>query len=192
MEECTLIQNNQYYFFDLIGSTEMMESYRGQYYSYIRNKKGISVPIWPSFYLFDINTDDPKSVITKAADKKIPWQIWIENLSYNLELIKTVKDNGFVRIADYTGMVVDISKITDYTVQGIEVKRVDRDKELRDWAHVIAKDWWQGDHHQEEVLYQVYKEFYLNYDASCSLPTVVEYPWALHWAYWMETQLGFT
>lgn len=155
-----LIRDNQHYFFKLIGSTEMMENYACESYKFMRNKREYNVPIWPSFYLYDINPEHYSLVVDKAIEKEIPWQIWIEGVNENKEIIKRLKNSNFKKITDFPGMILKLDGKEHPQSKEVEIVKVTTEKELQDWSSIIAKDWWGGDDYKDEVLFKVYKELY--------------------------------
>jgi len=143
----------------------MMEKFIDNQYSFIRNKKGYSVPMWPSFYLYNIDPDDYVNVIGKSLNKELPWQIWIEKEPDNDRIIKYLREQGFKKIGEFTGMAVDINILDNLRErESVRILKVATHEMLIDWVSMVVKEWWGGDDKRVGSVLNVYKELYTSKD----------------------------
>ncbi len=166
LEKQRAVMENQHFFYELLSSTMYFEKHKHHEYDVIRSKKEYNLDIWPSFYTYNINPTKVKTTIDKILSKRIPWQIWVEDIPKNKEIIHCLGEKNFKKTIEFTGMIVDLNGLKEFVgnTSNILIEKVKDIEGLRDWATVIVENWWGGDSKRIEALIKAYKEIYLSSD----------------------------
>lgn len=167
-----LIMNNQYEFYNYIAKGKYHDSYRSNEYSWIRYKdKYRNFSFYPGDYLYNIsprNGSVLKSIINKIKSGEFPGAIWVEEIEKNDELIRALDDSYFEVSFKCIAMHLKISEMKNFNINNenneIEIKLVNNDELLKQWANILIKGWWTWNKGNELKLYELYKEIYKDTD----------------------------
>ena len=157
--KCQLVKNGLDNFFAYLANDDQVNIESRDDYCWITNEFGV----FPNNYVYDL-----KSSVTEKMDelkenilnKRMGDLLWIPGTAENEELIDTLEENDFEKAIEYKGMYLDLEELEDEAQTDIEIKEVDSQDLLYQWAKVIVEGWWSGTKAKIDSLYQMYRNFY--------------------------------
>ncbi len=164
-----LIKRNVSSFFDYVGSGTNHDNYISEKYSWILSKAESQVSdIFPNNLIYKVFISDHREInelIEKVKQQELPNRVWIEKTN---QWVESFKENGYEKIMEFPAMFLKISEMKNPTTKcndsNVEIKLVDNEDLLYEWAKLIVESWWLGGPDQIDRLCKLYKEFYQDTD----------------------------